>query len=510
MVEFDLFKLHVPEEDFTPRRCICAIGKNLYAKLDEIINEIIKNKGYIVTYVKVEKDVIQKIYKKCIIRAGSQQDLAEILGVARQDFYRWKECKRRIPLEKLKRLIEYSGTNVDVRRITLETRKYLIGINRQKIAKILAKRSNSTLNFTEKIIYKMRQEVVLIFIIELLKFWKELLNKSESEVLMMKKEIQATFEYLKQNNRAYKVIAVKELTPILSKIVGAMLADGCIVRDSNSMNILDEDKLNLDAFSNWINETFGLLPKIRKHKTQNAWCTKIDNKVIRRYFTVFFEFSNGKKHQNYDIPTCIRNAKFEIQKACVHGVMSFDGVVRITKEVGINIGSKRLRDSLYKVFKKHGLKVTKSKKPDRTGMWRLYSSGNFDRNEYQKWLEYFVKGSDRWFRIYEWVNGYQGSVKNIKEASVILEKCFPVRSNSKITLTQIFNVFVENKILSLAHIIAELKDKNIEIAESTLWIYTGILREMNIIRKKRLSDNTNVYILNEEASEWRLPNRLIS
>lgn len=145
----------------------------------------------------------------------------------------------------------------------------------------------------------------------------------------------------------------------LSKIAGAMIADGSVPKNSNYISILDEDRINLEAFSKWIKVVFGIAPKIRKNKSKNAWYIKIDNKVIRRYLIVFFEFSNGKKMPGYDIPSLIKNADLKIQKACAHGIMCFDGVVRLKKEVGINIGSRNLRDSLFEIFIKDGLNVKK-------------------------------------------------------------------------------------------------------------------------------------------------------
>ncbi len=507
MKEFDLFKLHA-KEDTTPRSWICASGKNLHKKLSGIIEELIKNKGYIIVNIKVKKEIIQEIYNKAILKAGNQQNLAKILEVQRQNLYKWKECKRRIPLSVLNKLIDYSKRDYKIQEIGLGIRKHTLGLNKQKIAKLIAKKLNTRLSFTERIIYGKRKEVALIFILELLTLWKNLLNKSNKDLQEKKQEIKNTLEFFKQNTNKGKIIGVVYfLTPMFSKIVGAMLADGCITASDNSLSIIDEDKKNIENFSDWIKDLFCMSSTVKKHKKYNAWYVKIDNKIIQRYFTEFFKFNKGKKRKNYSIPHIIKNSSFNIQKACVCGVMAFDGMVRINKEIGLNIGSRRLRDDIFRILIKDGLNVSKLSKQDSTGMWRLYSSRKFDKDQYRKWLDYFFEGSNKWIKIYEFINGFNKKVSTVEEALTILERAFKSASASKVDLTFIFKMFTFNNSLTTKQILFSLKRKDIRIREETLWLYLNILREMNIVKKER-EGNMNIYFLNKDINEWLLPNRL--
>ncbi len=511
MILLDLLKLHSYKEDITPRKMIFVIGENLHGKVEKVINELLREKSEEILFLKLKDVCIKQLYTKALNKFGQQQTLAKTLDVTRQDLYHWKESKRRIPydvLVNLCRIINVSSSSI--KDSIIEEKIVRNGLTKDKIAKILAKRLNVTLNFTEKVIYKMRKDIPLIILIELLNLWKEFLYKTTKQLEDKKSEFQETFEYLKQNGKAYKVKAVKELTPTLSKIVGAMSADGCVVKNTNTINIIDEEEYNLIAFSKWINEIFGVLPRIKKVNGINAWSIKVDNRVIRRYLITFFEFSNGKKQHDYDIPEIIKNSTFEFQKACAYGVMCFDGVVRNNKHVGINIGSKKLRDSLYRIFKLDGLTVTKSKNSDSTGMWRIYSSGKLDKKQFEKWQTYFEPNTDRWFRIYEWLNGFSKSVDDIHDAEDILIKCYPSKSNTKITVSDIFNLFLDKKTISIKDILNDLKQRSILVHESALWHYTGLLREMKIVNKIRLSDNKNLYTLNQNVKEWRLPNRIIN
>jgi len=102
--------------------------------------------------------------------------------------------------------------------------------------------------FSERILYKARKDVPIVYMVELLKLWQELLDKSEEQVKNKKKELYEAIEFLKQNGKSYKVVAVEELTIPLAKIVGSMLADGSVIKNSNSISILDEEKLNIDEF----------------------------------------------------------------------------------------------------------------------------------------------------------------------------------------------------------------------------------------------------------------------
>lgn len=507
---FDLFKLHSHKEDNTPRKMIFVSGENLQEKVEEIINDIINKKSKEKRFIKLKRSCIKQLYEKALNKCGQQQILAQKLNVPRQSLYRWKESKGRIPYDVLVRLCGIANTNYYSLQDSIIDRKVVRkGITKVRITELLAKRLKTKVNFVERIIYKKREDVPLVFIIELLKLWKKLLNKTNNQLRKKKLEFHDAFRYLKQNGRAYKVNAIKELTLNLSKIIGSILADGCVVKGYNSIFILDEEKLNLEAFANWIYQTFNLLPKFKKVKNYNAWSIKVDSKVIKRYLTTFFEFSEGKKKPNYDIPKIIKDSTFEFQRACAYGTMCFDGVVRNKKEIGLNIGSKELRDSLYKIFTLDGLTVTRSNKPDRTGMWRMYSSGKFDKSQFEKWLNYFEPNTDRWFRIYEWINGFNKTVNNVQDARYLLMKYYPPKPNTKITVSDIFNLFVNKKAILIKDILNELKRQSILVNESTLWFYTGLLREMKIVNKIRLSDNKNLYVLNQNAKEWRLPNRVI-
>jgi len=246
---------------------------------------------------------------------------------------------------------------------------------------------------------------------------------------------------------------------------------------------------------------------VRKDKRKEGWLVKIDNKPLQGYFTEIFNFNKGKKKPNYDFPKLIKSSDFKLRKACAIGVMIYDGVVRTKKEIGLNIGSKNLRDSVFNVLVADGLNITKLDKPDSTGMWKLYSSGKADKEQYKKGLNYFVKFSDKWYRIYEWIHGFRSKVKNPKNALIILERCFNKRSASKVTLTEIFKLFLLHKNLTISQLSNLLKIKNIIVNEGLLWDYTKILREMNILIKRRLSDNKNLYVYNPDTKSWKLPYR---
>jgi len=88
-----------------------------------------------------------------------------------------------------------------------------------------------------------------------------------------------------------------------------------------------------------------------------------------------------------------------------------------------------------------------------------------------------------------------------------LEKCFSKKSASKVTLSSIFNLFLSYNTLTVAQLLSLFLRKGINLNESTLWNYTRILRKMNLIIKKRLRDNTNLYVYNRDVTSWKLPYR---
>ena len=103
--------------------------------------------------------------------------------------------------------------------------------------------------------------------------------------------------------------------------------------------------------------------------------------------------------------------------------------------------------------------------------------------------------------------GFQGKVSDSCHVSFILEKCFSKKSASKVTLSSIFNLFLSYNTLTVAQLLSLFLRKGINLNESTLWNYTRILRKMNLIIKKRLRDNTNLYVYNRDVTSWKLPYR---
>jgi len=503
-MKFDILKLHQPE-DVTPRKWICAYGKNLNNIINKMILEIEEMNTEKIIYYKLSKKDRLRIYNIGIRKAGNQLKLSKMINIERQMLYRYREGKERIYGEPLERYKNFTKFNPKI----IEERLVKRGFNRHKIIMWFSHELNCCIPIPSRIIYSNIEKIPLIFIIKLLKLWKDKTDKNDFDYQHKKNDILKAIEYLKQNtNKSYKVIALKKLTSNLARVNGALIADGTISKRCNSMSIVEGYKNSMEMLSCWIGEAFGKYPKVKECKNTRAWEIKIDNKIISRYFTVFLDYPRGRKPIDFDVSDTIKNSSFEIQKACAEGIMTFDGFVRIIGEKGINMKYRNIINWLYDVFKKDGILVSKTNRPDKTGMWRVYSRNSRNKKKHKKWMRYFFRNTEKWNKLRELIHGYSKKIKTKDEAIQILSETFPPTSKSKITLEMILKIFIENGDTKIPKIVSILKERNIHVVEETLPTYLSYLRDMNIIKKVRQTDNTNLYAVNE-LEDWRLPSREI-
>lgn len=276
-------------------------------------------------------------------------------------------------------------------------------ISKTSIMETVAKNLNCPFSNIKRVIYP-RKTIPLPVILELLNLWSIKLNKSEAELIDKKKELQVSFEILKSNfSLAKPMKANKKLSLNLAKICGAHAADGWInIRHrrngylSYDFALREGDIKSVKAFKNWIKIEFDCT--INK-RLPGCYSIEFSNKIFLRYLHMFFGFPYGKKSDIVDEPTIIKSSNLNFRKAFALGVMTFDGAV-CKNNVGLVTKSKNLRDSLIEIVQLDKItRVYFPYCPDKLNRWRFYSSRSRKNKEFISWLNYFEKGTDKYYRL---------------------------------------------------------------------------------------------------------------
>jgi len=381
-------------------------------------------------------------------------------------------------------------------------------ISKYKFHKILIKELKTSKANAQRLAYLRREWYPLIFIEKLLD------STNES-----KKDFQKHIEHIKVNTPPSKSVkAVTELTEELCKTCGAHAADGTL--SGSFICITDEDENNLKCFKKWVENTFGVkLPNVRKVKDSNEWKLAFHNKVISRYLNKIFEFPNGKKIYNVGEPEIIKNSDIKFRKAFAIGALSFEAGLGISHEISLCVSSKAFRDSLYEILNSCSIK-SKIMEKKSSEYWRFWSN-SLSVEEAKKWLELFEPSTEKWFKLYEYANGFQGKISKIGDAVIIFDSIFGIKSSSKITLKDVLKEMMNLKKTYRYELVGNLIKKKGLKNYGGKWAhsishYLHVLKRANVIfvGKDRFGPKKSfgtivreVYEFNPKFSEWKVPFR---
>lgn len=492
-MKLDLFKLHFPEDNRDERCWILASGGNLNKLLREIKREVL---------LKIdEKELINKLlFKlKINIRSSEFEDPRKLFSI-------WIKNRREgLNLYK-KDLCKLTGTSGgDWEKI--EQGRFLPSCQKlRKITKILGKHpqfkfdckgGDFCLRKLDNILASLKfnqESTPLVIISELLIIWKQTLDKTKKEFGQKKWEILENIEWLKLNQHESPTLkAVKHITKDLSKIIGAFAADGNFY-PPDMIRWEEEYKDNMNSLSKWLFNTFGIRVKLEKSKRdRNSWLFKFRNKIISRYFEVFFGFKPGKKAYIVDEPQIIKKCPLEIRKEFAKGALMFDSGVNTEFTVSFYSVSKNFRDSVAEIIK-NDLEIMESQSANRDKLWGIVININHQNRQI---LEYFEEETTKWQRLDEFINGFNHSVKNLEEAKIILDCTYrKLRHNP---FSEILDAVKNKNGFDLYELLDELNT-----SRASLQRRIRLLIHANILTKKR--KRKNIYNFNKNINEWRLPN----
>lgn len=393
------------------------------------------------------------------------------------------------------------------------------GLNKKILLRRISNKIGLSYFTLERQVVKLKNYeywVSLAFLIELIKEYN--LCFSNKSVKDIKALLINSFEKIKiSNGKSLELNCVKRLSPELCTLAGAHAADGCLYKKKirpyyhYHVLIVDRDYKTIEWYQNCLYNVFGLKTKI--YKLKGCWIIHISNKIIFRYLNLFFGFPIGKKSSIVNEPKIIKRSSFARRKAFVKGVMTFDGSVTTFGAITLGIKSEPLINSIQDIFEKDGIEIRKSSNKN-NDIWYLNTSSRLDKRQLNKWLNYFIEGTEKHKKVYELINGFQIKPKTLKEATRALNLHFPRANKSKINISDVLDIMISNKKLFVWEIADKLiQEKKLDsLSYTPIKMYLYVLEkqakiiksEDKMVRFNRSAAKSKLYSLNS-FSKWRIP-----
>jgi transcriptional regulator with XRE-family HTH domain len=272
------------------------------------------------------------------------------------------------------------------------------------------------------------------------------------------------------------------------------------------ITITDEYRSSIEKFCEWIEEVFNLKVTPKRSINENEWYAVIVNKIIARYFHIYFGFPFSEKSSIVKEPPLIKNSEFKFRKAFALGVMTFDGSVNLEGQIALTLKSKSLLDSVYEIIT--------SEIPE---LW--FEKGESNRGEFffrslkpnpligKKLLEYFEAHTEKWHRLNGIINGFQAVPFSLEEA---IDALSDFDKNGKINVANIVKSLSELKAADIKCLVKYLKNK-LKLPELSVTPVRNrliLLRRNNIVTITKTKNGRAIkyiYNFNPNIFEWKIP-----
>ncbi len=295
----------------------------------------------------------------------------------------------------------------------------------------------------------------------------------------------------------------KELSSELSWLCGAIAADGWITKEKKwkeRLGIVDQNEKMILRAANYFKIIFDYTPRVYRHSSKDCLLLIVDSKAIIKFFLTYLGFGYGYKTETIDEPAIIKNSKYRLDYA--KGVLCFDGSVELDGTISLGVKSKSLSKSIYEILAENGFPMKFSKPND--NLYFIRSSSLLFEKDAPRWVNIFGKETEKGYRLYSLIFGFEHSPDNTATAIKSLVKFANNRKIEHCKFESIIAILQNRKEISKT----ELLDLA-GVAHATLFKYIWILRKANIVTY----DNSkfgrgiyNVYKFNSNSSEWKIPN----
>jgi hypothetical protein len=503
----DLFKLHISEEDVFPYSWICAGGKNLYPVLNRIVEEIVKERA-------ISKWKLSEIISK---------KLNYELSCVGSCLYGYKNFIPLILIQTVVKIWEktFNTSSEAIKENLLKSIEYL------KLNNGIATKIKAVKEITEelaKIVGAHAADGTLACRIEFYSESKDLLESFK------KKEFPSSLNkvFFDKERRVYRFgFNVNDIEK--KKIIKRVRNNKLIIerkiqiKYEYRIKIIDQHKESVTKCSEWFLKCFGKRLKLKKLKRNNAFEISFKDKIIARYFNVFFEFPFGRRSRIIKEPKIIKNSSFNIRKAFAIGVMTFDGCASITGRIFLQSMSKHLCECIEEIMRLEKLKVKKRK--DKVGRWCIEVEAPKNLKEAFLMASFFEKNSIKRIRVeLSVVKKFEKRVRSENELLNILESIYSFDANRKIGIKDLFLASKKLKKFDIPTITSFLiKRKKLNgLNEWNVQLYLQILHKANVIEEsfekvvfirkcnQKLKGTKGavfkrIYTFNPKVSSWKIP-----
>ena len=267
------------------------------------------------------------------------------------------------------------------------------------------------------------------------------------------------------------------------------------------LEFIDSSKSSIEYLKKIIFNLFGYQIKIKpKPGEGGGYYILFSNKIMGRYLKNIFDFPLGKKSDVVDAPGLIKKAPFAIQKAFIRGLIQFDGSVKRKGTIAFSTNSEKLLNFFLNILKKDRIRGT---------VWvrkRRKKELGFESSPTKQWLSYFIEGTLKYQRLYEYIYGFKEMVGSEKKAIKIFDKAFPPSSRSTLAFAELIK-----KASKLGEFTNYQILNKLNVNYRTLLFMLRILEKARIIKVnrvkmlERIEGKRDKITFNSEIKEWRVP-----
>jgi len=267
------------------------------------------------------------------------------------------------------------------------------------------------------------------------------------------------------------------------------------------LEFIDGSRSIMEYLRGLVSKLFGYCMKIKpKPGGGGGHYVLFSNKIMGRYLKNIFDFPLGKKSNVVDAPGLIKKAPFTIQKAFIRGLIQFDGSVKRKGTIAFSTNSKKLLNFFLNILKKDRI---------RGAVWvrkRRKKELGFESSPTKRWLSYFIEGTLKYQRLYEYIYGFKEMVRSEKEAMKIFDKAFPPSSRSTLAFAELIK-----KASKLGEFTNYQILNKLNVNYRTLLFILRILEKAKIIKVnrvkilERIEGKRDKITFNSDIKKWRAP-----
>lgn len=266
------------------------------------------------------------------------------------------------------------------------------------------------------------------------------------------------------------------------------------------LEFIDFSRSSMEYLRELISNLFEYQIKIRHRETGEGHYALFSNKIMGRYLKNLFGFPIGKKSDTVEAPELIKKAPFSIQKAFTRGFIQFDGSVKRKGTIAFSTNSKKLLNFFLNILRKDRIRgagwVRKRRKKEL----------GFESSPTKQWLSYFIKGTLKYQRLYEYIYGFKEVAMAKKEAIKVFDKAFPPSSRSTLAFAELIKKasklgeFTNYQILNKLNVNYRTLLFMLRILEKA-----GVIKVDRVKMLERIEGKRDKITFTSDIKKWRVP-----